>query len=72
MVSGAIQEKEPRPPLHLGVVANEKGALGSPSTIVANLYRCKCECVSIYACMCNLREINTYNYKLFPFVYDLS
>ena len=28
--------KELRPPLHLGVVAIEKGAFGSPSTMVAN------------------------------------
>ena len=28
--------KEQRPPLHLGVVAIEKGAFGSPSTTVAN------------------------------------
>ena len=34
--SGAIQGKELDPPLHLGVVAIEKGALGSPSTTVAN------------------------------------
>ena len=27
---------ELRPPLHLGVVAMEKGAFGSPSSIVAN------------------------------------
>ena len=27
---------EQRPPLHLGVVAIEKGAFGSPSTMVAN------------------------------------
>ena len=27
-----------RPPLHLGVVAIEKGAFWSPSTMVANLY----------------------------------
>ena len=27
---------ELRPPLHLGVVAIEKGAFGSPSTMVAN------------------------------------
>ena len=29
---------EKRPPLHLGVVAIEKGAFGSPSTMVANFY----------------------------------
>ena len=34
--SGAIQGKEWRPPLHLGVVAIEKGAFSSPSTTVAN------------------------------------
>ena len=34
--SGAIQGKELRSPLHLGVVAIEKGAFGSPSTNVAN------------------------------------
>ena len=28
--------KVERPPLHLGVVAIEKGAFGSPSTMVAN------------------------------------
>ena len=32
----ATQGKEWRPPLHLGVVAIEKGAVGSPSTKVAN------------------------------------
>ena len=31
-----IQGMELRPPLHLGVVAIEKGAFGSPSTKVAN------------------------------------
>ena len=36
-VSGAIQEKEYRPPLHLGVVAIEKVTFGSLSTIVAQL-----------------------------------
>ena len=30
------REKEQRPPLHLGVEAIEKGALGSPSIKVAN------------------------------------
>ena len=35
-VSGTIQGMEYRPPLHLGVVAIEKGAFGSPSTKVAN------------------------------------
>ena len=28
--------KQKRPPLHLGVVAIQKGAFGSPSTMVAN------------------------------------
>ena len=28
--------EELRPPLHLGVVANQKGAFGSPSTTVPN------------------------------------
>ena len=32
----AIQRNELRPALHLGVVAIEKGAFGSPSTLVAN------------------------------------
>ena len=36
-VSGAIQEKESRPPLHLDVVAIEKGAFGSPSITVSQL-----------------------------------
>ena len=31
-IKGKIQEMELRPPLHLGVVAIEKGAFGSPST----------------------------------------
>ena len=35
--SGAIQGKEYRPSLHLGVETIEKGAFGSPSTSVANL-----------------------------------
>ena len=30
--------KELRSPLHLGVVAIEKGAFGLPSTMVANFY----------------------------------
>ena len=34
--SGAIQGKELRPPLHLGVVVIEKGAFESTSPIVAN------------------------------------
>ena len=34
--SGAIQEKEKHSPLHLSVVAIEKGALGLPSTKVTN------------------------------------
>ncbi len=34
--NGAIQGMELRPPLHLSVVAIEKGAFGSPSTKVAN------------------------------------
>ena len=32
-----MQKKELCPTLHLGIVANEKGAFGSPSTKVANL-----------------------------------
>ena len=32
MLSGEIQGKEECPPLHLGVVAIEKGAFESPST----------------------------------------
>ena len=35
--SGAFLGKELCPPLHLGVVAIEKGAFGSPLTTVANL-----------------------------------
>ena len=41
MLSGAIHVKEWRPPLHLGVVAIEKGTFESPSTTVTkftNLY----------------------------------
>ena len=34
--SGTIQGKEKRPPLHLGVVAIEKGAFWSPFSTVAN------------------------------------
>ena len=34
--SGAIHGKEYHPPLHLGVVAIEKGAFWSPSTMVDN------------------------------------
>ena len=33
---GAIQEKELRPSLNLGVVAIEKGAFGTPPTKVTN------------------------------------
>ena len=36
-VSGAIQGNELRPPLHLGVVVIEKGAFGTPSTMVDQL-----------------------------------
>ena len=36
--SGAIQWKEWRLPLLIGVVAAEKGAFWSPSTTIANLY----------------------------------
>ncbi len=36
-IKGKVEKgKELRPPLHLGVVAIEKGAFGSPSTMVAN------------------------------------
>ena len=54
---GAIQGMEWRPPLHLVVVAIEKGTFGSPSTKVANftlLYICvyNCVCVYIYVCVC--------------------
>ena len=35
-IKGGIQGKEKRPPLHLSVVAIEKGAFWSPSTTVAN------------------------------------
>ena len=56
---------EQRPPLHLGVVTIEKGALGSLSTKVANFTyftdaRCNLEdligkngvCVCVYVCVC--------------------
>ena len=36
--SGAIQRMEYHPPLHLGVVAKEKGAFGSLSTKSANFF----------------------------------
>ena len=36
-VSGASQEKKLYPPLHLGVVAIEKGAFGSPLTMFGQL-----------------------------------
>ena len=36
-VSGAIQEKELSPPMHLGVVPIEKGTFRSPSTTVSQL-----------------------------------
>ena len=50
---------ELRPPLHLGVVAIEKGAFGSPSTMVANftyllyiyIYMCVCVCVCVFVCV---------------------
>ena len=40
------------PPLHLGIVAIEKGAFGSPSTKLANftfyyIYICVCLCVCV-------------------------
>ena len=40
-ISGAIQGKEKHPPLHLVVVAIEKGALGLPLTTVGqfNYYK---------------------------------
>ena len=34
-VEQSRERKEQRPLLHLGVVANEKGAFGSPSTVIA-------------------------------------
>ena len=37
-VNEAIQKKMLCPPLHLGLVAIEKGAFESPSTTVANIY----------------------------------
>ena len=43
-IKGKIEQSRERsspPLLHLGVVAIEKGAIGSPSTKVANFYCCK-------------------------------
>ena len=56
------------PPLHLGVVAIEKGAFGSPSTMVANftylyiyiyiyMYICVCVCVCVYVCVCVFKKV---------------
>ena len=47
--SGEIQWKKSHHPLHLGVVAIEKGAFSSPSTTVVNLYiLASSECIYIY------------------------
>ena len=39
---------ELRPPLHLGVIAIEKGLFGSPSTKVDYIYICMCVCEYMY------------------------
>ena len=55
-----IQGKERRPPLHLGVIAIEKGYLVSLSTTVANklyIYMCVCVCVSYQMVMCSISGI---------------
>ena len=52
---GAIRGKEENPPLKFGVVAIEKGAFGSHSTMVANFTLIN------YAC-CWLNSITTFSY----------
>ena len=47
-ISGAIQGKEYHPPLHLGVVAIEKGAFGLPSTTVSQLTNFNVESILIH------------------------
>ena len=46
--SGAIQEIGWCPPLHLGVVAIERGAFGSPSTTVANFIKVILESTALF------------------------
>ena len=46
--SGAILGMVLRPPLHDGVVAIEKRAFGSPSTMVANFFMASFNCYSEY------------------------
>ena len=67
--------KDWRPPLHLDVEANEKGAFWSPLTVVAKLYIYiyiyKCVCIYIYiymyvyinVCVSGKLEINPTVYK---------
>ena len=53
-IKGKVEQskgKELCPPLHLGVVAIEKGDLGSPSTTVANLHIYLHVSITIYACL---------------------
>ena len=50
------------PPLHLGVVANEKGAFGSPSTTVANLYDCTGKILPLRS-LCYETVLLKYNFK---------
>ena len=50
------------PPLHLGVVAIEKGALGSPSTMVANF-------IYIYIQIYILTFMNTYASCIYIYIY---
>ena len=47
------REKSSTLSIHLGVVAIEKGAFGSPSTIVANFsFTYICVRMRVYACVC--------------------
>ena len=59
-IMGAIQGKEKRPPLQLGVVAIENETLVSPSTPVGQLlyiyiYICVCVCVCVHVISDRLR-----------------
>ena len=59
--SGAIRGKEQHPPLHLGVVASEKGAFWSPSTTFANFtlyYLQIIKYILLTVCPCDLLPVN--------------
>ena len=61
------QGKEQHPPLHFGIVAIEKGALGSPTTMVANFTLLTWFQVIIILIieLCLQANINTKNLQLY-------